>query len=98
MHDVYFEFGEHPAVILSESGFNERLSHVVVAVITGTAGPASTHVPLGKDAGLTRYDVSYCDVTTVQPVDRYDVGSHRGFLSPGELAHVEELLRVYLGL
>ena len=58
--DVRFpSFGEHPAVVLSINPLNSLLGHIAVIPVTGTAGPNSTHIPLGADAGLTRYDESY---------------------------------------
>lgn len=97
--DVDFaDFGTHPAVVLSASAPNARLGHVAVVPVTGTAGPASTHVALDADAGLTRYDRSFADVTTLQPVDRYALLRRRGLLAPAELRHLEEQLKTYLGL
>jgi len=97
--DVRFpSFGEHPAVILSINPLNARLGHVAVVPITGTHGPALTHIPLGPDAGLTQYDESYADVTTVQPVAKSRCRRRRGLLAPSELKRLEDQLRVYLGL
>lgn len=97
--DVRFPtFGEHPAIVLSINPLNIRLGHVAVIPITGTSGPASTHIPLGPDAGLTRYDESYADVTAVQPVARGRCRKRRGLLAHNELARVETQLRTYLGL
>ena len=97
--DVRFpQVGEHPAVVLSINQLNVRLGHVAVVPVTGTPGPASTHIPLGRDAGLTRYDESYADVTGLQPVARGRCRRRRGLLAGGELQHLETQLRVYLGL
>lgn len=97
--DVRFpSFGQHPAVILSINQLNARLGHVAVVPITGTSGPALTHIPLGSDAGLTRYDEAYADITTVQPVAKTRCRQRRGVLAPSELKRVEDQLRVYLGL
>jgi mRNA interferase MazF len=97
--DVRFpSFGDHPAVILSINQLNTRLGHVAVVPITGTRGPALTHIPLGADAGLTRYDESYADITTVQPVAKGRCRHRRGLLAPSELKRLEDQLRVYLGL
>lgn len=97
--DVDFpDFGEHPAVVLSMSLLNVRLGHVVVVPITGTSGPAATHVPLGPDAGLTRYPESYADITTVQPVDRTCLLRRRGLLVRAELEALAKRLRLYLEL
>ncbi|MGL5809938.1 MAG: type II toxin-antitoxin system PemK/MazF family toxin [Nocardioides sp.] len=97
--DVRFPiFGPHPAVVLSVNLLNARLGHAAVIPITGTEGPAGTHVPLTADAGLTRYPESYADVTGLQPVARSRFRRRRGLLTRAEIAHLEERLRVYLGL
>ena len=97
--DVDFaEFGEHPAVVLSTNAPNAQLGHVAVLVVTGTTGPTTTHLPLTADAGLTRYDESYVDITSLQPVDKLDLLRQRGRLTQAELHRIEAALRVYLGL
>lgn len=57
-----------------------------------------THVPLTADAGLTRYDESYADITGPQPVARGRLLRRRGLLTQGELARLEGQIRTYLGL
>jgi mRNA interferase MazF len=97
--DVRFPgFGEHPAVVLSVNPLNTRLGHVAVIPVTGTPGPELTHVPLTADAGLTRYDESYADVTSLQAVSRDRLRRRRGLVGRGEIGHLEDLLRTYLGL
>ncbi len=96
--DVDFEFGGHPAVIMSVNPLNSRLGHVAVIPITGTSGPASTHIPLDADAGLTGYDESFADVTSLRPVARSRLKKQRGLLAQTEMARVETQLRTYLGL
>lgn len=97
--DVRFPgFGEHPAIVLSVNPLNTRLGHVAAVPITGTRGPELTHAPLTVDAGLTRYDESYADITGLQPVARGRLLKRRGLLTPGELVRIESLLRTYLGL
>lgn len=97
--DVRFPaFGQHPAVVLSVNPLNMRLGHVAVIPITGTPGPELTHVPLTPDAGLTRYDESYADITGLQPAARGRLLRRRGILTHGELARVEDQVRIYLGL
>jgi mRNA interferase MazF len=96
--DVDFEFGAHPAVVLSANPLNSRLGHVAVIPITGTAGPAGTHIPLDADAGLTKHDQSFADVTSLRPVARGRLRRHRGLLTHAELARIETQLRSYLGL
>jgi mRNA interferase MazF len=97
--DVRFPaFGVHPAVVLSVSRLNVRLGHAAVIPITGTRGPEGTHVPLTADAGLTRYAESYADITSLQPAARGRFRHRRGLLASAEIAHVEDRLRIYLGL
>lgn len=97
--DVDFDdFGEHPAVVLSRSLPNSRLGHVAVVPVTGTRGPAETHVVLTPETGLTRYEESYADVTTLQPVDRTQLLARRGLLTRAEMATIERQLATYLGL
>lgn len=97
--DVRFPtFGDHPAVVLSVNPLNVRLGHVAVVPVTGTPGPELTHVPLTAEAGLTRYDESYADVTGLQPAARGRFLRRRGLLTRGELSRVEDQVRTYLGL
>lgn len=97
--DVEFdEFGTHPAVVLSINSLNARLGHIAVIPVTGTAGPDQTHVPLTADAGLTRYDESYADVTSLQPIARARLLTRRGLLATGELDTLTRQLAVYLGM
>lgn len=97
--DVDFpDFGLHPAVVLSVNALNSRLGHVAVIPVTGTPGPEETHIPLPSDAGLTRYDESYADVTALQPVDRAALLRQRGRLVPREVDRLAVQLRTYLGL
>ena len=97
--DVDFpDFGTHPAVVLSVNALNARLGHVAVVPVTGSPGPDLTHIPLTADAGLTRYDQSYADITALQPVDRARLLSQRGRLAPSEMSRLADQLKVYLGL
>lgn len=90
--------GEHPSVVLSANPVDERLGHLTIVVVTGTAGPAATHVPLDADAGLTRYAESYANATDIHAVNKERFLEHRGRCSDSELARIESLVRVYLGL
>lgn len=71
---------------------------MTVAVITGTAGPDATHIPLDPEAGLTRYDVSYANATDLHTVDQSRLRRRRGRLHPAELQRLESAIRTYLGL
>jgi mRNA interferase MazF len=75
-----------------------RLGSVTLAVITGTAGPEPTHIPLGAEAGLTRHDVSYANATDLHTVDQSRLRRRRGRLHPAELQRLEAAIRTYLGL
>jgi mRNA interferase MazF len=94
----FLEFDRHPAVVVSVNALNRRLGHVAVVPITGTAGPTTTHIPLDVDAGLTRHEQSFADITALQPVDRALLLRQRGRLAPSELDRLAEQLRTYLGL
>jgi mRNA interferase MazF len=85
-------------VVLTINPLLVRLSSVTVAVVTGTEGPGATHIPVGRDAGLTRYDVSYINVTDLHTVAQSKLTRRRGALHPAEIARLEEALRVTLGL
>jgi mRNA-degrading endonuclease toxin of MazEF toxin-antitoxin module len=75
-----------------------RLGSVTIAVITGTAAPEPTHIPLGAAAGLTRCDVSYVNATDLHTVDQSRLKRQRGRLHPAELQRLEAAIRTYLGL
>jgi mRNA interferase MazF len=90
--------GPHPVAILTANHVATPLSAVTVAVITGTPGPSVTHVPVGPDSGLTRYDESYINCTDLHTVDKPRLRRRLGLLAPPELRRVEELVRVILGL
>ena len=88
----------HPAVVYSVNALNSRLGHVAVIPLTGTRGPDATHIPLPAEAGLTRYDESYADITGLRPVARSSCRKRRGLVHRSALAHLEQQLRTYLGL
>ena len=90
--------GQHPAVVLTVNPLIPRLSAVTVAVVTGTAGPPSTHVRLDAGTGLTRYPESYVNATDLHTLSRTRLRQRRGRLAAGELAHLEDAVRLYLGL
>lgn len=90
--------GPHPVVVLTVNRLAEPLSALTVAVITGTSGPASTHVPVGPDCGVTKYDESYVNCTDLHTVDKPRLRRRLGLLTPSELRSVEDRLRVILGL
>jgi mRNA interferase MazF len=90
--------GHHPVVVLTITPLLQRLSSTTAVLVTGTAGPRSTHVPVGREAGLTRYDESYAVATELHNVPLADLFAHRGRLSAGELRTLEEAIRIAHGL
>ena len=90
--------GPHPVVVLTVNRIAEPLPALTVAVITGTSGPASTHVPVGPDCGVTKYDESYVNCTDLHTVDKPRLRRRLGLLAPSEMRRVEECVRVILGL
>jgi mRNA interferase MazF len=90
--------GDHPVVVLTINVLIPRLSAVTVAVVTGTAGPAQTHIPVDSESGLTGYDVSYVNATDLHSIDKSRLRRRRGRLHSKELASLEQAVRLYLGL
>lgn len=90
--------GPHPVVVLTVNRVAEPLSALTVAVITGTSGPTSTHVSIGRDCGVTKYTESYVNCTDLHTVDKPRLRRRLGLLDPSEMRRVEECVRVILGL
>ncbi|WP_405115313.1 type II toxin-antitoxin system PemK/MazF family toxin [Micromonospora sp. NBC_01405] len=90
--------GPHPVVVLTVNRIALPLSSVTVALVTGTAGPTATHVPVGREAGLTKYDQSYVNCTDLHTIDKPRLRRRLGRLAPAELRRVEECVRQILGL
>jgi mRNA interferase MazF len=90
--------GPHAVVILTANRIAGPLSAVAVAVITGTPGPVATHVPVSRDAGLTKYRESFVNCTDLHTVAKQRLRRRLGLLAPAELRRVEDTLRLTLGL
>ncbi|WP_218000817.1 type II toxin-antitoxin system PemK/MazF family toxin [Nocardia testacea] len=90
--------GAHPVVVLTVNRIAEPLAAVTVAVVTGTSGPRTTHVPVGRDSGLTRNDESYVNCADLHTVAKPRLRRKLGLLSPNELRRVEDSVRLILGL
>jgi mRNA interferase MazF len=90
--------GPHPAVVLTINVFRERFPETTVALITGTAGPRLTHIPVGPASGLTRYAESYVNVTNLFSLPTEKLRRRRGLLHRSELLAVEDGVRFALGL
>jgi mRNA interferase MazF len=98
--DVFFPppLGDHPVVVLTSNALISRLGAVTVAIVTGTEGPAVTHVPLDADAGVTKYPVSWANATDLHTVPRSRLRRRRGLVSARELERIEGCLRAVLVL
>lgn len=90
--------GPHPVVVLTANRIAATLSAVTVAVVTGTAGPESTHVRIGPDSGLTKYPESYVNCSDLHTVDKPRLRRRLGRLAPVEMRGVETGVRRMLGL
>ncbi|WP_265736752.1 type II toxin-antitoxin system PemK/MazF family toxin [Peterkaempfera griseoplana] len=90
--------GPHPVVVLTVNRIAEPLSSVTVALITGTVGPSVTHIPIGPDSGLTKYDESYVNCADLHTVAKSRLRRRLGLLAPAELRRVENSVRLILGL
>jgi mRNA interferase MazF len=85
-------------VVLTVNRIAEPLSAVTVALVTGTAGPSVTHLPIGPESGLTKYDESYVNCADLHTVAKPRLRRRLGLLAPVELRRVEEAVRLILGL
>ncbi|MFC6011084.1 type II toxin-antitoxin system PemK/MazF family toxin [Nocardia lasii] len=90
--------GPHPVVVLTVNRIAEPLTAVSVALITGTSGPGTTHIPIGADCGLTKYDESYVNCADLHTVAKTRLRRRLGLLAPNELRRVEGAVRLVLGL
>jgi mRNA interferase MazF len=90
--------GPHPVVVLTVNRIAVPLSAVTVALVTGSAGPEVTHIPIGPDAGLPKYPESYVNCTDLHSVDKPRLRRRLGRLAPVEMRGVEAALRTTLGL
>jgi mRNA interferase MazF len=75
-----------------------HLGAVTAALVTGTAGPSSTHVPVAAESGLTGHAESFVNTTDLHTIPKPAFRRRRGRLHPAEMARVEDAIRTYLGL
>jgi mRNA interferase MazF len=85
-------------VILTVNPMIARLGAVTAVLVTGTAGPRYTHIPLGAEAGLAEYSESYANATDLHTIPKPRLHHRRGRLAGAELASLERAVRTYLGL
>lgn len=98
--DAFFPqpVGEHPVVVLTSNALIPRLSVITTVLVTGTEGPATTHIPLDPAAGVTKYAVCWANATDIQGVPKARLRRLRGRLSPTELQRLEAAIRAVLVL
>jgi mRNA interferase MazF len=90
--------GIHPFVVLTINPMIVRLGALTAVLVTGTPGPATSHVPLGREVGLTEYDESFANATDLHTIPKSKFRRKRGRLHAAELRRLEEAVRTYLGL
>ena len=90
--------GPRPCVVLTTNPLIGRLGAITVAEVTGTEGPASTHIEVDSAAGLTGRERSWVNATGLHTVSKGKMRRHRGRLTPTELRRVNGAVRLYLDL
>lgn len=85
-------------VVLTVNRIAEPLAAVTIAVVTGTAGPGKTHIPIGPESGLTKYAESFVNCTDLHTVAKPRLRRKLGLLAPAEFKRVEAAIRLVLGL
>ncbi|MFL6074556.1 MAG: type II toxin-antitoxin system PemK/MazF family toxin [Mycobacteriales bacterium] len=90
--------GPHPVVVLTVNRIAAPLSAVTVALVTGSEGPAVTHVAIGPEGGVSKYPESYVNCTDLHSVDKPRLRRRLGRLAPAEMRSVEIAVRTVLGL
>jgi mRNA interferase MazF len=88
--------GRRPAAVVSRDTLIPLLTSVIVAGITSTIRGLPTEVPVGPPHGLDHDCVVNCNDLATLPKAR--LGRHRGRLGPGELARLDDALRIALAL
>ncbi len=85
-------------MILAVNPMITRQGAVTAVLVTGTAGPRYTLIPLGGEAGLTEYAESYANATDLHTIPKPRLHNRRGRLAGTEMASLERAVRTYLGL
>lgn len=98
--DVQFSppIGARPCVVITTNPLIQRLASVTILEITGSEGPASTHVEVDPAAGLTGRGRSWVNATGIHTVPKAKLRKHRGRLSITELRRVDAAVRLTLDL
>jgi mRNA interferase MazF len=91
--------GRRPCVVVSDPAVNadQRFPLIAVVPVTGTPGEGALYPALAPGAsGLAKPSCALVD--HVRAVDKRRVTKAYGHLLPGELANVDDALKLYLGL
>jgi mRNA interferase MazF len=88
--------GRRPAAVVSRDTLIPLLTAVTVAGVTSTVRGLPTEVPVGTEHGLDRDSAINCNHLATLPKAR--LGRYRGRLGPGELARLDDALRIALAL
>lgn len=90
--------GIHPFVVLTINPLIVRIGSLTAVLVTGTPGPETSHVPLGREVGLIEYEESFANATDLHTIPKSKFRRKRGRLRLAELRRLEEAVRTYLGL
>lgn len=74
----------------------DHLSSCTVLMITHTEGPSSTHVTVGKDAGLT--DDCFVNTTEIYTMKQSSLKKRLGQISFTDLRTINRMIKVNLDL
>lgn len=91
--------GTRPCLIVSDPAVNDsqRFPLLAVVPITGTPAPGALYPPLAPGvSGLTK--PSYALVDQLRSIDKQRIRRRYGQVSEGELAVIDQGMRLYLGL
>lgn len=90
--------GPHPAVVVSANAISRNRAAVTVALVTGTSGPAETHVGIDESSGLDGRTVSYVNATELYTLPTSRLRRFRGRLTRQELVALDRALLTSLGI
>jgi len=91
--------GARPCVVVSDPDVTEDQRYPVLCVVpvTSTPGRGALYPPIeAGPGGLTRRSFALLD--QIRSVDKRRIGRIFGKIAPGELASLDEGLRLFLGL
>lgn len=96
VYDALTPAGTHPVVVITRDRAIPYLRSVCVALVTSTIRGILTEVPVGRNHGLAQDSVVNCD--NLFTISKTRLGPRRGRLGPEEIWHLNDALRIALGL